>query len=212
MASTDPRKPVVLDEDAKYDFLAKKAKKKFKNQQRKYRREAETDLGELNIIPMLDMMTILLVFLLKSYGAADITVTMNEDLMPPTSTATLQPVQTITVTVTKKNIAVGEKGVVNLEPGPDGLPTVPAAARDPQQALLITPVKEALDAEVEKLERLMEINQAMGATADTEKDPRRMLTVVGDKDMSYELLFSVLGTAGQAGLKYFKFLVISKNG
>lgn len=212
MASTQPRTPVVLDEDAKFDFLARKAKKQFKNQRRKYRREAENDGGELNIIPMLDMMTILLVFLLKSYGAADISVTMNDDLTPPNSTATLMPVQTITITVTKKEIAVGDKGVLLLVTGADGQPMVPDAARDATQRLLITPVKEALDAEVEKLDKMMDYNPVMRAQADTEKDPRRLLTVVGDKDMSYELLFSVLGTAGQSGLKYFKFLVISKNG
>lgn len=212
MASTQPRTPVVLDEDAKFDFLARKAKKKFKNHRRKFRREAENDGGELNIIPMLDMMTILLVFLLKSYGAADISVTMNDDLTPPTSTATLMPVQTITITVTKKEIAVGDKGVLTLVAGADGQPVVPDEARDATQRLLITPVKEALDAEVEKLDRMMDYNPTMRAQADTEKDPRRLLTVVGDKDMSYELLFSVLGTAGQSGLKYFKFLVISKNG
>lgn len=212
MATTQPVKPVALDEDAKVDFLEKKAKKRFKSQTRKFRRESESAMGELNIIPMLDMMTILLVFLLKSYGAADITVTMDDDLMPPTSTATLAPVQSITVTVTKKEIAVGEKGVLRLAQGPDGKPVVPDEAKDATQRLLITPVKEALDAEVEKLDQLMEYNAAMRATADSEKDPRRMLTVVGDKDMPYELLFSVLGTAGQSGLKYFKFLVISKNG
>lgn len=212
MASTQPRTPVVLDEDAKFDFLEKKARRKYKNQVRKYRREAENEAGELNIIPMLDMMTILLVFLLKSYGAADISVTMNDDLTPPTSTATLMPVQTITVTVTKKEIAVGDKAVIALVEGADGIPTVPDSARDASQGLLIKPVKEALDAEIEKLDTMMIYNPTMRAQADTEKDPRRLLTVVGDKDMSYELLFSVLGTAGQSGLKYFKFLVISKNG
>ena len=204
--------PKLLEGDAKIDFLAKKAKKKYKNQVRKYRREAETELGELNIIPMLDMMTILLVFLIKSYGAADISVAMGEDLTPPTSTSTLEPVQTITVTVTKKDIAVGEKGVVQLVKDKDGLPTVPPEAADPSSPMLITPVKEALDAEVEKMERLMQFNAAMRAKEGSEKDPKKMLTVVGDKDMSYELLFRVLGTAGQSGLKYFKFLVISKNG
>lgn len=210
MQTKNPQ-PKVLDDDAKFEWAQKKAKKKYKNQVRKYRREAETEMGELNLIAMMDMMTILLVFLIKSYGAADISVAMGDDLMPPTSSAILAPVPSITLTVTKKDIAVGEKGVVNLMKDEKGEPRVPA---DKLQGLLIVPVKEALDKEVEKNRNILANNAAARARADKDpdKDPSKMLTIIGDKDMSYEMLFSILGTAGQAELKYFKFLVISSNG
>lgn len=200
----DTQKPRVLDEDARLEFAAKKAKRRYKSQVRKYRRDAENSNSELNLTAMMDMMTILLVFLIKSYGAAEINVAISDDLTPPTSRSMLAPVEAVTVTITKKDIAVGEKGVVRL--GADG--SLPAEVRDPDAPLLIVPVKEALDREVEKLQQIATFNSAMAARAGTDKDPVRMLTIVADKDTPYELLFSVLGTAGQSGLKYFKFLVI----
>lgn len=204
-----PPNPRTMDEDAKLDFLEKKAKRKFKLEQRKVRRDAENAQSELNLTAMMDVMTILLVFLIKSFGAADINVAMGDDLMPPTSTSTLVPVNAVTVTITAKDIAVGEKGVVRLTENR----TVPAESLGKDSAgnstLLIVPVKEALEREVERLTEQARWNPAMRDKAGTDKDPLKMLTVVGDKDTPYDLLYSVLGTAGEAGLKYFKFLVIS---
>lgn len=203
---TDLSRLIATDEDARQDFIERKAKRKYKAQVRKFRREAETDNGELNLTAMMDMMTILLVFLLKSYGAADINVTMGPDLTPPTSKATLQPVEAVTVTITKKDIAVGEKGIVALNNG-----HIPKEAYASPNSLLLEKVKDALDVEVEKMNKIVDRNPKMQEKLGTDKDPTKMLTVVGDKDMPYETLFSVLGTAGQSGLKYFKFLVISSS-
>jgi biopolymer transport protein ExbD len=194
--------PKILDEDQKQEFLKKKAAKKYKSLMRKYRRDAENDTGELNLTAMMDMMTILLVFLIKSYGAVEIQVAMGPDLTPPSSKSTLQPLKTVTVTITKKDIAVGEKGVVQLENG-----KVPASAQA-GGSLLISAVKDALDKEVDKETTIAQNNPGERAKIGTEKDPTRTLTIVGDKDMPYETLYAVLGTAGQSGLKYFKFLVI----
>ena len=45
-----------------------------------------TNDGGLNITSMMDMMTIILVFLLKSYSTQDISVAPSEDLELPVST------------------------------------------------------------------------------------------------------------------------------
>jgi biopolymer transport protein ExbD len=203
--TTKAPKLKALEGDDKLDFLEKKNKRKYKNAKRKFARDAENDAGELNLTAMMDMMTILLVFLIKSYGAADINVSMSEDLTPPTSKSTLMPVQAVTVTVSKKDIAVGEKGILKLDA--DGkLPPSELSG------LLIVPLKDALDAEIAKLEQQVQYNPKLREKVGTEKDPLKMLTIVGDKDLPYEILFSILGTAGQSGLKYFKFLVISNAG
>lgn len=204
--NTNGRPVSFVDEDAKHDYLKKKAKKKYKAQVRYFRREHENDNGELNLTAMMDMMTILLVFLIKSYGASEVSVAMGDDLKPPNSKSTLFPIPAVTVTITKKDIAVGERGVLLLE---NGGKTIPAAALD---KLLILPVKERLEAEIEKLNKLAANNKKMQEQEGSDKDPRKILLVVGDKDMPYEILFSVLGTAGQSGLKYFKFLTVNPVG
>ncbi len=48
-------------------------------------REAAGEIHELNITAMMDMMTIILVFLLKSYAASAISLTQSEDVKPPIS-------------------------------------------------------------------------------------------------------------------------------
>jgi len=194
------KQPHELDPDALLDYLEKKAKKKYKAKVREYRRDAENENGELNLTAMMDMMTILLVALIKSYGATEVTAPMNQDLSPPNSKSTLIPQQAITITISKKDISVGEKGVLRLQEG-----RIPAAELE---GLLITKVKDALDVEVDKLAKLAQYNKAIRDKEGTDKDPLKMLLVVGDKDMPYEILFSVLGTAGQSGLKYFKLLVV----
>jgi biopolymer transport protein ExbD len=77
-------------------------------------REAEGEIKELNITAMMDLMTIILVFLIKSFSASSITVTASEDVRPPSSTARATPKDTIAITVTPKSIMVGDKKKVSL--------------------------------------------------------------------------------------------------
>jgi biopolymer transport protein ExbD len=196
-----------MDEDAKHDFLRRKAKKKYKAQVRKFRREAENDNGELNLTAMMDMMTILLVFLIKSFGASEISVASGDDLMPPMSSSTAFPMPAITVTVTKKEIAVGPKGVLKLkspkELSPDDLGPVG-----------ITKLSAGLEAEVKKISEQIKYNPKMrdAIAQNPEKDQSKVLIIVADRELPYSILYNVLGTAGLAGLKYFKFLTINPNG
>ena len=161
--------------------------------------------GPLNINSMMDMMTILLVFLIKSYGAADISVAMNDDLTPPTSRSTLAPLPAVTVTITKRDIAVGERSVVPLEQNGT---VIPASALD---GGIIVPVKQKLDAEVEKLGRIAAYNRGMQAKAGTEKDPTRMVLIVADKQMPYSLLRKVMFTCARANFADVSFAVRRKD-
>ena len=209
----------LLDEDAKFDFAQKKAKKKYRNQVRKYRREAENENGELNLTAMMDMMTILLVFLIKSYGAAEVSIAMGDDLTPPSSESTLMPIEGVTsVTITKKDISVAEKGIAKLVDGK-------VAPESLDESGLIAPVKAALEREVQKAAETSGRAKQLAAAAElagvkSDVEPIQMLTVVGDKDLPYETLYYVLKTAGrievdeskgQKRLKFFKFLVLSNS-
>jgi hypothetical protein len=144
---------------------------------------------------------------------------MSNDLMPPTSESTLQPIEGVTsVTITKKDISVAEKGVARIVDGkiaPDSL----------DEMGLVPALKKALEREVTKAaespgraKALAAAAAGMGAKKDVE--PIQMLTIVGDKDLPYETLYFVLKTAGrievdeakgQKRLKYFKFLVLSNS-
>ena len=71
--------------------------------------------AELNITSMMDMMTIILVFLLKSYSTQDISVAPSEDLELPVSTVKKNPEMAVNLVVSKKNIVVDGVPVLSLE-------------------------------------------------------------------------------------------------
>src|SRR5262252_3013695 len=63
-------------------------------------------IKDLNITPMMDMMTIILVFLLKSFSASASTITFDSNLQVPRSETQLKTKLAVSVTLTKKVILV----------------------------------------------------------------------------------------------------------
>ncbi|KFE62121.1 ExbD/TolR family protein [Hyalangium minutum] len=157
-------------------------------------REAAGEIKELNITAMMDMMTILLVFLLKSFASSSASITASDDVKPPVSSTRATPKDTVAVTITPKNILVGEKEVLRLTNG-----QVPA---EQLQGRLVAPLDAALKKEVEKLKYIADRNPAAPFN--------RELSVIGDKRVPYDLLLTVLYTAGQNELENYRFVVLQK--
>lgn len=158
-------------------------------------REAEGEIKELNITAMMDLMTIILVFLIKSFSASSITVTASEDVRPPMSSARATPKDTVAITVTPNSIMVGDKRRVELKNG--------ALQANDVQGTLILPLDAALKKEVEKLKYVADRNP----NAPFNKE----VSIIGDKRISYNLLSSVLYTAGQNELENFRFIILQKD-
>ena len=158
-------------------------------------REAEGEIKELNITAMMDLMTIILVFLIKSFSASSITVTASEDVRPPSSSARATPKDTIAITVTQKGVMVGDKRKVDFQN------STPRA--EDLQGKLLLPLDAALKKEVEKLKKIAERNPAAPFSGE--------VSIIGDKRISYDLLSTVLYTAGQNELDKFRFIILQKN-
>jgi len=173
---------------------AKRQEHKFRRLRRK-EREREGEIEELNITPMLDMMTIILVFLLKSYNSSTVSVSMSDELLPPSSSTTLEPAETATITITKNEITVGDKPAVDLDNW-----EIPVAAQNPKAPLLITPVLDLLKKEVDRQKYIGKYNKAAAFEG--------LLSIIGDRQVPYKVLYSVLATAGQAELGNYKFVVL----
>ena len=75
--------------------------------------------GELSITSMMDMMTIILVFLLKSYSTEDISVKPSDDLQIPVSSAKKPPRLAVNLVVTRSQVLVDSSSVLMLERVPD---------------------------------------------------------------------------------------------
>ncbi len=158
-------------------------------------REAEGEIRELNITAMMDLMTIILVFLIKSFSASSITVTASEDVRLPLSSARSTPKDTVAITITAKSIMVGDKRKVEL--------TNALVKPSDAQGKLIMPLDAALKFEVEKLKKIAERNPSAPFN--------REVSIIGDKKVPYDLLSSVLYTAGQNELENFRLIILQKN-
>ncbi|MBX7113003.1 MAG: biopolymer transporter ExbD [Myxococcaceae bacterium] len=169
--------------------------RKALSRKRRKEREAEGEIKELNITAMMDMMTIILVFLLKSYASSSVSMTQSEDIRIPVSSTRVAPKDTVSVTITTKSILVGDKKKVDL---------INAAlqAKD-LSGRTVVPLNDALKKEVEKLKFIAERNPNAPFTGE--------LSVIGDKRIPYDLLLSVLYTAGQNELGNYRFIVVTKD-
>ncbi len=173
---------------------AEKQKRAYRRARRKVR-EAEGEIRELNIVAMMDMMTILLVFLLKSYQASTVNVNMGEHFVMPASTTQLHPEENITVQISMTELVVNERKVLDLENG-----VVPARAKESAESVRIEPVYAALRREVDRQKEIARYNKNLAVTG--------RINVVADKRITYRTLTEVLYTAGQAELGEFKFMVL----
>ena len=189
--AAQPENPLGITDEDRQRMRFRKAMSRKKRRDR----EAEGEIKELNITAMMDLMTIILVFLIKSFSASSITVTASEDVRPPMSTARATPKDTIAITVTPKSIMVGDKKRVDL--------TNAAVRPEDLQGSLILPLDAALKKEVEKLKYIAERNPTSPFNQE--------VSIIGDKRVSYTLLSSVLYTAGQNELQNFRFIILQKN-
>jgi biopolymer transport protein ExbD len=164
---------------------------------RRKEREAQGGIRELNIVAMVDVMTIVLVFLLKSYQASAVNVNMGPDLAIPRSTAQLHPQENITVTVSLREVTVNDRKVAEIHDG-----RIPAAAKEGgrEDAFLVAPVHDALKREVDRQKAVARWNPGSPFTG--------RINLVADRKIPYRTLMEVLYTAGQAELGQYKLMVL----
>lgn len=182
---------------------ARLAEEKHKRDYRRARRKARAaseEIRELNIVAMMDMMTILLVFLLKSYQASTVNVNMGEGFAMPASTTQLHPQDNITIKLSMNELVVNDRKVLDLQGG-----VIPAAAKEggKTDAFLVEPVYGALKREVDRQKEIAKFNKDAPVSG--------RVNVVADKRISYRTLMDVLYTAGQAELGEYKFMVLKAN-
>jgi biopolymer transport protein ExbD len=194
--ATGPTKPTDAAPEENADA---RAVRNYRRAKRKAR-AAEGEVAELNITAMMDMMTIILVFLLKSYQASTINVTMTADLTVPQSTSQLQPQDNIGLSISMKEVLVGERRVIEIRNG-----IVPPEVKEGGKAdsFYIGAVYEALKKEVDKQKYIAQFNKNAPFTG--------RVNVVADKRIPYRTLMEVLYTAGQAELGEYKFMVMKND-
>jgi biopolymer transport protein ExbD len=178
---------------------------KYKTELRKaIRRNAhEPDVNFLNITAMLDIMTIILVFLLKTLGESSAAVPQNDDLRLPRSIIRSAPAEEGTiVTVSKTQLLVGDNKVLNL-PGRESLAQTGVGAQEKRSGpndLYIVKLGNALQA-ARKTDR--RVREAKGLDPSTSE-----AIIIADGTTPYRLLIEVLFTLGQSEFGKYHLMVM----
>jgi biopolymer transport protein ExbD len=171
-------------------------RRKYRSARRKAREKAG-EIKELNITAMMDMMTIILVFLLKSYQASSTNVSMTEQLTIPTSTTQQNPQEAINIIISAVDVVANDTKVAPVVGG-----KIPAEFREgkSEASMLIEPLLAVLEEEVEKQKYIAKYNPAAPFTG--------RVNVVADRRIPYQTVLAVLYTAGQAELGQYKLMAL----
>ena len=144
--------------------------------------------GTLNMNSMMDMMTIILLFLLKSYSTTGALATQSESLKLPESVRTAKPKKELNVSVAKDAILVNEQIVLqtaDVSPNEVLIPQLGLKLREYAQS------QKDLEIEVGK-------------------EFTHEVIIQGDESISYELLFRVMYTCGQSEFNKMRLLTVSR--
>ncbi|CAN93150.1 biopolymer transporter ExbD [Sorangium sp. So ce327] len=171
---------------------------------RRNRRDPEIDF--LNITAMLDLMTIILVFLLKSVGSSAASIPQSKDLTLPKSVMQAEPSQEgVVVIVSKSQILVGEDPTpIVMLPNREQLAQSGVDAkykRSGPNDLYIVPLANALS-------HARETDKAIRAAKGLDPSSSEAI-IVADATTPYRLLIEVLFTLGQSEFGKYHLMVLS---
>lgn len=161
---------------------------------RRHRWRPETNgSGSVNLISMMDILTVLLLFLLKSYVAGGEVMVPAPGIRLPASTADQPPPTSVVVAIAGGEIMVSGEHAASMSEAlqSDGLEIAPLSAR-----------LQAIQAQQDEIARMR----------GTKSDPAsRTVTIQGDRDIEFKVLQKVMYTLGQNGYENISLAVLQKS-
>lgn len=171
-------------------FLARKAAKKAA------RRAQPEEKAALGMTSLMDAITIIVTYLLKSYAVDPVVITPTAGQKVPLSVADTSIQEGMPVYVSQRAITVNEERLVELDESGGIDPSV-------MQGHLISPLYTVLAEESDKAKQIAEMQG---------KPWQGRLILVGDQNLKFNTIADVMFTAGQAQFSEFAFCVIMSNG
>ena len=159
---------------------------------RKWRRDAHTKHRpeRLRLTSMMDILTVLLLFLLKSFVVEGEVVTPAPGVELPSSSAESPPEESLVIAISGDAILLGNEPITTISA---------VLARDD---LLIPELDARLDAAYRRIE---EIAQRRGREA-----PEGKITIQGDRAMEFQLLQRVMYTCNFSGFDQLALAVLQE--
>ncbi len=144
-----------------------------------HRIRRKNGIVQLTVISLMDIFTILLLFLLVQLGDEGMALPADDQLQLPSSTAQALPRSTIQMMVTGKDIVI------------EGRPVMTVKEALEEKGLILSPVLEALGRLTERTRFLASKNTSVHFTGN--------ITLLGDKKIPFKLLKKLMNTSAEAG-------------
>lgn len=151
---------------------------------------------DIDITSLLDILTILLVFLLQSYNSSGVTINVPKGVDLPRSASESLNNFGVNIQVSKTNIWVDDKEVLNSESANGGQVFDEGGRRIVPLYNQLIKIKET----IKQTEKLSPQAAKFSGIAN----------LVVDKSLKYSYLKRVMYTAASAGFKEFKFVVLTQ--
>jgi biopolymer transport protein ExbD len=146
--------------------------------------------SKMQITSLVDMMTVLVVFLLKSFSAEGDIITPSKGLTLPLSTAKKKAEMAFKVSLTTNNLLV------------EGTPIATIEGLSKGEDLSIPELAQLLDERRKSTEKI-----ALNSTSITFKGD---VLIEADRKVQFKILQRVMYTCGQSGFSNFTLLVLKK--
>lgn len=150
---------------------------------------------DIDITSLLDILTILLVFLLQSYNSSGVVINVPKGIDLPRSASETLNTFGVNIQVSKTNIFVDDAEVVNTE--------IPNEQLFDEGGRRIVPLYN----ELVKIKETIKQSEKLSPQA---KKFSGIANLVVDKTIKYEYLKRVMYTCATAGFKEFKFVVLTQ--
>jgi biopolymer transport protein ExbD len=143
--------------------------------------------GHMTLVPFIDILTIMVVFLLFNTSDVDV-LPNNKNIQIPQSISEKKPQPTVVIMVTKDDLLVDGRSVISMK---DLI-----ASPDP----IVAPLKAALEAQADSV-----LKEAAGTEV-----KEREVTILGDRNTPYSVMRKIMATATDASYGKVSLAVTSR--
>ena len=165
----------------------------------KLRRRAEPEHFGLNIYPMMDMLTILLVYMMAIFASSSAAaVQESSELRIPYSTSKVELSDALSIQISRGGVVVDGKSVIELRNGI----VDPSLKQGGSSGFLITPLYKTLSEIRDRKKRTEQRFANQPFVGDVQ--------IIADKRTPYRTLSEVIYTLGQTEFKNLRFVVNKK--
>ena len=166
---------------------------------RKLKKHPEHEEQSLNIYPMMDMMTILLVFLIMQFAQASASVVQSEDMQMPYSTSRQQVEEALQIQISRSDIVVDGHRILGLRNGI----VDPSQKQGGANGFLITPLLTVMQQHRDRLKLIAQHVSSHPFTGEVQ--------IIADARTPFRTLSEVIYTMGQAEFAHIHFVVLQQH-